>query len=85
MMQVQVQMEVCDLDETVFIQYQPPSLTKGAPFLDIAWVKRDREWFERSNPALKSFFDEYQAALLTHVPTPLPAPPACLIDARLYD
>lgn len=82
--QVQVQMQVCGLRETVFIQYKPSTVTRGEPELDIAWLRRDDEWFERAKPVLKSFFDEYQAALETHVPAPLPPPPPCLIDEQLY-
>jgi putative phage-type endonuclease len=83
--QVQVQMEVCDIEETLFIQYMPASLTKGKPFMDITWVKRDREWFENAKPTLKSFFDEYQAALVGYVKPPLPPPPQCFIKDDLYD
>jgi hypothetical protein len=78
-------MEVCDLDKTVFVQYMPASLTKGEPFLDIAWVERDRGWFEAAKPTLKSFFDDYQNALATYVPKPKPPPPKCFIVSNLYD
>jgi hypothetical protein len=47
-------------------------------------VKRDREWFENAKPTLKSFFDEYQAALVGYVKPPLPPPPACFIADDLY-
>jgi putative phage-type endonuclease len=83
--QVQVQMEVCDLEQTVFVQYMPRSLTRGEPFLDITWIDRDREWFEAAKPTLKSFFDEYQNALLTYVPKPKPPPPKCFVTPGLYD
>lgn len=78
-------MEVCDLEKTVFVQYMPPSLTRGEAFIDITWVERDRDWFEAAKPKLKSFFDEYQAALLTYVPKPKPPPPKCFVVPGLYD
>ena len=83
--QVQIQMFVCGLDETIFVQYRPASLTKAEPFIDITWVKRDDAWLAENIPKLKQFFDEYERKLLTHVPIPRPPPPACLIDDALYE
>lgn len=83
--QVQIQMYVCGLDETIFIEYMPSKLTKGAPFVDIKWVKRDDSWLDENIPKLKVFFDEYEKKLLTHVPIQRPPPPACLIEEALYE
>lgn len=83
--QVQVQMFVCGLEETLFVQYVPPSITKGEPFIDITRVRRDDAWIERNLPLLKRFFDEYAAALETHVPAPRSPPPACFVVDVLYD
>lgn len=83
--QVQVQMQVCGLDETLFVQYRPRVLTGGEPFMDVTRVQRDDAWFEAALPILKGFFDEYMAARTTFVAEPVPAPPPCLVDPRLYD
>ena len=85
MPQVQVQMQVCGLDETLFIQYRPAVLTKAEPYLCITRVRRDDAWFERAKPLLKSFFDEYQRALETYVPEPPPPPPPCLVQPLMYE
>jgi putative phage-type endonuclease len=79
--QVQVQMFVCGIDSTLFVQYKP------APdkFMDITVVERDPAWIERNLPALRSFYDEYMAARQTHVPSPPPPPPTCAIDDNLYE
>lgn len=82
--QVQVQMEVCDVDQTLFVQYKPAELTGGAPFLDIAVVERDRAWFAGVRDQLHSFWAEYVAALETYVPPPPPPPPPCRIVDSLY-
>lgn len=79
--QVQIQMEVCDIDQTLFVQYKPSSLTGGAPQLDIVAIERDREWFADVCDRLHSFWMEYMAAARVYVPPP---PPACLIRDGLY-
>ncbi len=83
--QIQVQMEVCDVDQTLFVQYKPSELTGGAPFLDIVAVERDRVWFNGVRDLLYAFWREYTAALETYVPPPPPPPPRCLVVDSLYD
>ena len=84
--QVQVQMEVCDLDRTVFVQYKPARLSDTRePELDVAYVDRDRAWFARNKDALHAFWSEYMAARDTHVWEPEPPAPPCLVDDALYD
>lgn len=69
--QVQIVMEVCDLEETVFIQYKPSTITWPLDEeFDVTVVKRDRDWFQRVLPELKSFFDEFQMAKESFVPEP---------------
>jgi putative phage-type endonuclease len=60
--QVQICMEVCDLDETKFIQYKPESVTwpKDAEFV-ITSVPRNREWFADVLPKLEEFYREMTA------------------------
>lgn len=66
--QVQVQMEVCDLPATYFIQYKPGFLTRdGNPFLDITVVERDRAWFEEHVGSLQDFWKEYMSLRQSHV------------------
>lgn len=61
--QIQIQMEVADVDSTIFVQYKPPHLTPdNKPFMDIVVVERDRGWFEANKGALQSFWGEYQVA-----------------------
>ncbi|NDE02627.1 MAG: hypothetical protein EBZ91_12965, partial [Gammaproteobacteria bacterium] len=58
--QVQVQMEVCDMDQTIFVQYKPAVLTAdGRPVLDIVVVQRDHAWFQNNVDALHGFWREY--------------------------
>ena len=61
--QVQVQMEVADVDSTIFVEYKPASLSDDmrTATLSIVVVERDRAWFERSMPTLRAFWDEYSA------------------------
>lgn len=77
--QLQVQMEVADVDSTLFVQYKPPCL---GFVLDVVVVERDPAWFERHRPALRAFWEEYMAARETYVPPP---PPDCLVDDGLYE
>ncbi len=84
--QIQVQMEVCDLESTIFIQYKPPvvSRTKAAE-LDIVKIERDRDWFEANVESLRTFYEEYSRRKETFVPTDIPNDRGCLIDDALYD
>lgn len=84
--QVQVQMAVCNLDSTLFVQYKPAHMNPDRkPFLDITVVERDDAWLERNLPIMKSFYDEYIGALETYVPEPLPPLHQCSIVDRMYD
>jgi putative phage-type endonuclease len=57
--QIQVCMEVLDLEETVFIQYKPDTMTWPKPeVFDVTIVPRDRTWFAESLPILHSFWEE---------------------------
>lgn len=61
--QVQVQMEVCDIDQTIFVQYKPACLSHdGRALIDIVVVQRDRHWFDQHRDALHAFWREYMAA-----------------------
>lgn len=73
--QVQIQMEVCDLDVALFVQYKPGEI------LDVAVVERDRKWFADNLDSLRAFFTEYQLRKKAYVPPP---DPICLIDPDLY-
>lgn len=99
MPQVQVCMEVCDLEEAVFIQYKPEEVMWPRPsVLDITYVKRDRKWFEDSLEHLRSFWQEMMEqknlASMAPPPPPLPTktppppkpivPSLCLIREDLY-
>lgn len=89
--QVQVQMEVCDIDSTLFVQYRPACPGDRDParrraVLDVVVIERDRAWFRENEPRLKAFWAE----LMTEKAKPRPpvepaAKRACLVDFRLYD
>ena len=84
--QVQVQMSVCDLNETIFVQYRPGFMNPDRkPLLDVVVVERDRQWFDDNLPAMKAFWEEYMAARETYIPEPLPPPPTSRIVDDLYD
>jgi putative phage-type endonuclease len=76
MPQVQICMEVCDLEEAIFIQYKPESITwpNEAEFV-VTRVPRDREWFQRVMPALRAFVEEMKRAP--------PEPPKTIFDLPL--
>jgi putative phage-type endonuclease len=78
--QVQVQMEVCDVDSTFFVQYRPAWMPGGF-CLDVCVVERDRAWFAANQPRLRAFFDEYAARRPTHVRET----PRCAVVDSLYD
>ena len=81
--QVQVQMEVCDLDLTYFVEWQPSHLShNGKEILNIVPIERDRAWFEMHREALYKFFCDLQIARENYVPPP---PPQCLIRPNLYE
>lgn len=82
--QVQIQMEVCDMEETVFCEYLPPHISPdGKPFLDIKRIKRDREWFAAALPKLHAFWAELMERRKTHAPQHI-EPLSCLVDDELY-
>lgn len=57
--QIQVQLEVCDIDECVFIQYKPKT-NDQEEVLDILTVPRDKMWFENNFKLLEDFWNEWQ-------------------------
>lgn len=87
--QVQVQMEVADIDQTIFVQYKPAFLgADGRSFLDIVVVERDREWFRQHRDELQSFWGEFMDARARAPKLPArPAAPAsqCLVVDGLYE
>lgn len=84
--QVQVQLQVCDLDACLFVQFKPARMCPdNKHVLDIVTIERDNAWFEDALPKLKLFYDEYMAALETYVPDPLPPLQQCTIVDALYD
>jgi putative phage-type endonuclease len=54
--QIQIQMEVCNIDECHFMQYRPPTTFENG-VVDIVSVKRDNRWFrEECLPILSEFW-----------------------------
>lgn len=97
MPQLQMCMEVCDLDEAVFIQYKPAALTWPKPEeFDVCTVARDREWFAHHLQHMRDFWQEMRdlqddrPATVQCTPTPRRtikprALPSCAILDDLYD
>lgn len=75
--QLQIQMECCDMDQLLFVQYRPPPNR----MLDIVSVERDPSWFEKHRETLYETFLEYRAALEVYVPPPIPT---CRIQDEMY-
>lgn len=92
--QMQVQMEVCDVDVTIYGEYKPAALSADATTrqLSLCLVQRDRQWFADNVYALQSCFEEYMQARVnpeaagveTLVDDAADATPRCLIDDGLY-
>ena len=99
--QIQIQMEVADVDSTIFVQYKPAHLMPDrVSFMDIVVVERDRQWFADHKAHLESFWEEYVAAraaskhakrrrldseLCTTDPQHAAHLDACLINDALYN
>ena len=59
MAQVQLLLEILNLEEAVFIQYKPSSLTWPQPYeFVVTNVIRDREWWNESLPKLHCIWDK---------------------------
>lgn len=59
--QILMNMEICDLDKGVFIEYKPAHMTEdGNYILNVVHIDRDREWFESIFPTLKTFWEAVQ-------------------------
>lgn len=85
--QVQVQMECCDVDSTLFVQYKPAGLqADGRAVLDIVVVERDRQWFRDQEPALRACWQEFMELRRQGVPQAPPPPeaPRCELADDLY-
>ena len=55
--QVKMNMEICDLDKAVFIEYKPKTEEKEME-LNIIHIDRDPEWFKSVYPILENFWNE---------------------------
>lgn len=85
--QIQVQMECCDVDQTLFVQYKPGGLTPdGRPLLTVCPIDRDRAWFERHREELHAFWREAcgDSGGGDDEECGGDGQPACLIDDGLY-
>lgn len=84
--QIQVQMECCDVDSTVFVQYKPGGLqVDGRPVLDLVVVERDRQWFAANEHAMRSCWEEFMRLRREGAVAEPPAlPPTCAIREDMY-
>lgn len=82
--QVQVQMETCDIDFTIFVQYKPACLSPdGKAFIDLVVIERDRAWFADNVERLRGCWEEFMAARATAKPVSHPLT-LCEIKDDLY-
>lgn len=58
--QVRMNMEICDLNDAVFIEYKPSCLTGGDIEFNVVELKRDRSWFTNIYQNLVDFWDDVQ-------------------------
>lgn len=56
--QIKMNMEICELDKAVFIEYKPACLTGGDMILNVVHFDRDPEWFPSVYPKLEEFWNE---------------------------
>lgn len=55
--QIRMNMEICNLDRGVFIEYRPSFMNKdNQPILNIVHIERDPEWFPSIYPVLELFW-----------------------------
>lgn len=60
--QVQTLLEILNLEIAHFIQFRPET-TWTPMVMDILTIRRDRNWFRRKLPLMKSFYDEWMTAV----------------------
>ncbi len=59
--QILMNMEICDLDKGVFIEYRPAHLNEDKNYiLNVVHIDRDKKWFEEIFPTLKVFWEAVQ-------------------------
>ena len=59
MCQVQMLLEVFDLEKAEYLEYRPKELTfPDPPELNRVFITRDRDWFAKSFPVLRAFWDK---------------------------
>lgn len=57
--QVRMNMEICDLDRAVFIEYRPENKSKGYDkILNVVNFERDPKWVEDNLPIMEEFWNE---------------------------
>ena len=57
--QVKMNMEICDLDRAVFIEYRPENKDKNQPMeLNVVHFERDPQWIKDVLPKLESFWND---------------------------
>lgn len=57
--QIKMNMEICDLEKGVFIEYRPAHMCPdNQMILNVVHIDRDREWFNSVLPILESFWKE---------------------------
>jgi YqaJ-like viral recombinase domain len=70
---VQIVLEICDLEEAVFIQYKPKCITWPLPEeFSVVTIERNRDWFALVLPQLESFYQEMKTMCQGKQETPSP-------------
>lgn len=57
--QMQCQMQVCDINETHYIEYKKPHICERG-MMAITVVKRDKDWWSEQLPALVTFWNDVE-------------------------
>jgi hypothetical protein len=80
MLLMQVQMQVADAYQTVFVQWQPADKNHmGEEVLDIVTIDRDDVWFTQHKAQLYSFYQEVMKGRASYVA------PGTKINKRMYN
>ena len=56
--QIKMNMEICNLDKAVFIEYKPSCVTKKDMILNVVHLDRDPEWFNSVYKDLEDFWNQ---------------------------
>jgi len=57
--QIQINLEICNLDQGIFIEYRPAFMNETNKYLiNVVEIPRNRQWFEETKGTLEKFWQE---------------------------